>query len=246
MLTTFFGEANHHLLKINLNRTTFGETHSHNVLESLRHCTELTELKIAGHNLAKVGEELYDILHGMKNLKYLDISDNGYGDFDEEGNDDTSHFPIQKLIMGSTKLEHVNAKGNPLCSEEVEKYIDALHINASVIKLDLTFNIKIDKSLATRLKTELGHNKGIRKEIVPFYDPERDPAFINLTNRMISNLIPFEKFMLSWSIVNVVDLSWNRINDEGLTQLVTFFSKKVRYLKKLNLSSNLFGKKSAL
>ena len=63
---------------------------------------------------------------------------------------------------------------------------------------------------------------------------------------MISNLIPFEKFMLSYSIVNIVDLSWNRINDDGLAQLIDFFSVKVSYLKKLNLSSNLFGAQSAM
>lgn len=147
--------------------------------------------------------------------------------------------------MGASKLEHVHAKGNPVSSDEVEKYIDALHINASVIKLDLSLNTKIEKGLEIRLKNELGHNKAIRKEIVPFYQPERDPAFINLTNRMISNLIPFEKFMLSWSIVNIVDLSWNRINDDGLSQLIDFFSMKVSYLKQLNISSNLFGKESA-
>ena len=96
----------------------------------------------------------------MKNLKYLDISENGYGDPSEDG-EDRSHFPIQKLIMGAGKLEHVNAKGNPVTSEEIEKYIDALHINATVTKLDLTLNSGIDKHLEIRLKNELRNNKAI-------------------------------------------------------------------------------------
>jgi hypothetical protein len=68
---------------------------------------------------------------------------------------------------------------------------------------------------------------------------------INLTNRRIQDLIPFEKFMLSFSFINSCDLSRNRINDDGLEQLIGFFSTKIPYLKHLNLESNYFSEQSA-
>jgi hypothetical protein len=45
--------------------------------------------------------------------------------------------------MGSSSLEYINVKGNKVNELEVENYIDAMHMNASVIKLDMSLGSNI-------------------------------------------------------------------------------------------------------
>jgi Leucine-rich repeat (LRR) protein len=80
-------------MKINLNKTSFGETHPHNVIESLSNCKMLTELRMSHHHLVSAENDLYHSLHQLKNLKYLDLSFNGFGEEDMH-QEDTSHLPI--------------------------------------------------------------------------------------------------------------------------------------------------------
>lgn len=138
---------------INLNYCNIGHSHIDHILECFRHVKHLKEVYLRGLNLASMEKAIGTSFLECRELEVLDIGDNNIT-LTNQG----WHDALQDLIVNTKRLKSLCLSNTQLNEEEAANYIDALHMNSTLIEFIFDQHPTLADETINRIKKELNVN----------------------------------------------------------------------------------------
>ncbi|KTD73962.1 hypothetical protein [Legionella tucsonensis] len=194
-------KSNSTLKEIDLSYTHIDLPGIHKIALALKENKGLKILKLAGYDLRKATDHLFQILSTHESLQELDLS-NGYLQLDSS---------LSQFLNESESLKKLNLSMNSFANYDLDYLTDGLKKNKNLVNLNLS-SCALDTSTNGRLKN-LAEVLSVHPSL----------TYLDLS----SNGLDTEKYPLATEIIKnsssikFLNLTANNIGDEGLRSLAT-------------------------